>query len=102
MTTKETAMRREPQPVVYSDGEMTLASALDMRPEQLRTIKRCPDCEGYIIPCDNGVWLDAKRNPDGLMGIMSLAGMMLAASPADGEDGSRHDIHEHQPDEEPS
>lgn len=51
-------MTRIPQPVVYTEGEMTLANALDVPTEQLRTIKRCPDCDGYIIPCDNGIWLD--------------------------------------------
>lgn len=96
-------MSRIPQPVAYSDGEMTLATALDVRPEQLRMIKRCPDCDAHIIPCDNGVWLDAgKADADvvGAMGIMELAGMMLATSPAGGESGSRHALHRHQPDEE--
>ena len=100
-------MSRQPLPVAYSEGEMTLATALDMKPEQLRTIKRCPDCDGYIIPCDNGVWLDAARAKEDdlvVMGIMELAGMMLAASPADagwaGTAPSRHTIHAHQPDEE--
>lgn len=83
---------------------MTLANALNMPTEKLRTIKRCPDCEGYIIPCDNGVWLDAAKAPadaPAAMGIMELAGMMLASSPAEGEQGSRHTIHEHQPDPKP-
>lgn len=96
-------MSRVPQPVAYTEGEMTLANALSMRIDQLRMIKRCPDCDGYIIPCDNGIWLNAaKAEPDALavMGIMELAGMMLASSPAEGERGSRHTIHEHQPDED--
>jgi hypothetical protein len=97
-------MSRVPQPVVYAEGEMTLANALDVPTEQLRMIKRCPDCEGLIVPCDNGIWLDAARAPaDGLalMGMMEIGGMILAAGPAEGESGSRHTIHEHQPDEEP-
>lgn len=96
-------MARIPQPVAYTEGEMTLANALDLPKSQLRMIKRCPDCEAYIIPCDNNVWLDAARAPADetiVMGIMDLAGMMLAASAAGGESGSRHTIHEHQPDQE--
>jgi hypothetical protein len=96
-------MSRVPQPVVYDQGEMVLANALSVPVAQLRIIKRCPDCDGYIIPCDNNIWLDAARAPAdavGVMGMMTLGGMMLAASPAEGEDGSRHKIHEHQPDEE--
>lgn len=90
-------MSRVPQPVVYTEGEMTLANALGLAPPQLRMIKQCPNCDAYIIPCDNGVWLDAARAPAdavGVMGMMILGGMMLAASPAEGENGSRHTIHE--------
>jgi hypothetical protein len=92
---------RVPQPVVYTEGEMTLARALDMPTAQLRTVKRCPDCDAYIIPCDNSVWLDAGRAPADdvtAMGIGELGGMMIALGGA--VDGSRHAIHEHQPDEE--
>jgi len=92
---------RIPHPVVYTGGEIGLANALDIRSEQLRTVKRCPDCNAYIIPTDNDIWLDAARaaaDAPAVMGIMELGGMMLAASPAEGEGGSRHTIHEHQPD----
>jgi hypothetical protein len=54
---------RAPQPVAYTEGETVLAEALNLPTEKLRTIKRCPDCDAYIIPCDNGVWLNATRAP---------------------------------------
>lgn len=93
---------RVPQPVAYTDGEMALAEALKMTTAQLRTVRRCPDCDDLIIPCDNGVWLDAERSDDSLaaMGIMEVAGMMLAAGGAAG--GSRHALHQHQPSQEAS
>jgi len=98
---------RIPQPVVYTEGEMTLANALDLPTPQLRMIKRCPDCEAYIIPCDNNIWLDAKAQPRGVenhtdalvMGIIEMGGLMMAGG-GDVQGGSKHRLHDHQPDEE--
>lgn len=93
-------MSRIPQPVVYTEGEIKLANALNMPRAQLRIVKCCPDCGAYIIPCDNGVWLDAgvSANDATAMGIMEIGGMMVAAGGA--IDGPRHEIHSHQPDGE--
>lgn len=87
---------------------MTLAHALNVPTGQLRVVKRCPDCDGYIIPCDNGIWLNAKAEPRGVenhtdplaMGIMEMGGLLMAAG-GDVQGGSKHRLHDHQPDEEP-
>lgn len=93
-------MSPEPKPVTYAEEELKLAAALGMTTGQIQTIKLCPACECYIIPCDNGVWLDAKRASEDsvvAMGVMEVGAHRLAV----GGDvhGSLHELHEHQPEE---
>jgi hypothetical protein len=77
------------------------AEMLGGEPKMLRRLGRCPVCGTYILACDNG-WLNAAATDakDPLVfGVMQFGPLlMMAAGDIDG--GSRHLLHNHQPDPE--
>ena len=57
----------------------------------------CPECGDVVVACDNDYRLDLDPDPDGLWGLMNVAGVVLACSAPDDDQGSHHNLHEHQP-----
>lgn len=95
-----------PIAVEFTEAEKTLAEVFGKDRGMVELVRKCPECQQFILVPDNGVWLDAKPlepdNPDYngplAMGIMNLGGLRMAAG-GNIEGGSHHMIHSHQPDE---
>lgn len=88
---------REPRELATQADLDRYAEVFGCDRDMVRLARRCPDCDDAILVCDNG-WLDAKASPDGMCGVMKLGPLTMLCSPG-GAGGSRHDLHEHQPDE---
>jgi hypothetical protein len=91
----------DPIEVPLSEAELIFMEIHGAERGMLELIRKCPECEGYILVTDNSCWLDLKPvtgDDPCAMGVMDLGGMKLAVGGAvDG--GSKHELHEHQPEE---
>lgn len=89
--------------VPLSEAELQLMEVMGGERGMLELIKRCGECEDFILVPDNDVWLDIKPLPAGHdypcpMGIMQMGSLRMAAG-GDLGSGSQHRLHDHQPPE---
>jgi hypothetical protein len=95
---------RTPIPLDLSEAELMLGEALGQERGMLELVHRCPECQSFVLVCDNNVWLDAVplepgHNDACAMGVMKLGELRLAAG-GNIDGGSPHSLHSHQPPEE--
>ena len=94
-----------PIDVKLTDAEKALIEALPQLFDLdfLKLVKRCSECNKFIIVSDNNIWLDAKPLPVDHdypcpMGIMKAGSLRLACG-GDIQGSSEHSLHDHQPEE---
>lgn len=89
----------QPLEVPLNEAELAILEAQGAERGMLELIRKCPECEKFILVTDNDCWLDLKPTTDPedpcAMGIMNLWGMRMAVGGVvDG--GSKHALHDHQ------
>lgn len=66
-------------------------------------ITQCPECDAWIVKCDNNVWLDVpaeeKDGEEFTWNIMPVGPLFLAAVWVSAFPSLAHRMHEHQPPE---
>ncbi len=94
--------RREPLTLASEEDLEGYAMVTGSDPELVSLARKCPVCKEAILACDNG-WLDAKPAEDQAsplaMVVMKMGTLYMMAG-GDPDGGSRHTIHDHQPDPE--
>lgn len=92
----------QPIEVPLNEAELAILEVNGAERGMLELIRKCPECEQFILVTDNRCWLDLTPTADPedpcAMGVVDLGGMKMAVGGAvDG--GSKHALHDHQPEE---